>query len=325
VKDLESCPDKAGAPTGIPDIPGLSVAPAQVCSKNSFVVQVGGGSCPYAGQGPRDYLAGTGIYAFKWVIDNVLKQPPHGIGLMAPDIPATKESSYASFTQAMQAVNATVDGVFGPSGRDDQSTYAPYVLRMKDKGSNFAYPNGNDQHMIKLRNEALVQGLDPSKVTFYCSLSCYTDAFKQQGDTVKDTYVGMNFLPFEEADANPELKRYLDAVDKPAGFGADSWAAAVLFEQVVDQIVAKDGPNALTRAKILETLKTVQDFDANGFFGTVDIGNRVPSKCFVVLKWDGKAWVRVHPEQKGTFDCDQPTAPDLKGFDAIAEYTAAVG
>src|SRR6185312_15649896 len=110
---------KAGAPTGIPDLAGLSVAPAQACSTVSYVVQIGGGSCPYSGQGPRDYQAGTGVYAFKWVIDNILKQPPHGVGLMAPDIPSTKESSYASFTQAMQATNATVDGVFGVSGRDD--------------------------------------------------------------------------------------------------------------------------------------------------------------------------------------------------------------
>ena len=123
---------------------------------------------------------------------------------------------------------------------------------------------------------------------------------------------------------NPEMAKYLDAVDQPTGFGADSWAAAVLFGQVVDQIVATDGPNALTRAKVLETLATVQDFDANGMFGTIDIGNRVPSKCFVVLKWDGKAFIRVHPEQRGTFDCDQATAPDLKGFDAISEDTAAV-
>jgi len=302
------------------------VAPAQACSKNSFVIQIGGGSCPYSGQGPRDYQAGTGVYAFKWVLDNVLKAPAHGVGIMAPDIPSTKESSYASFTQAMQATNSTVDGVFGPSGRDDQSTYAPYVLRMKDKSSNFAYPNGNDQTMIKLRNEALVQGFDPTTAVFYCSLSCYTDAFKQQGDAVKDTYVGMNFLPFEEADVNPEMANYLKAVNnKGAGFGADSWGAAVLFKQVIDQIVQTDGPNAITRKKVLDTLATVKNFDANGMFGTVDIGDRVPSKCFVVLKWDGKNFVRVYPTQRGTFDCNQPTAPDLKGFDAIAEYTKAVG
>ena len=74
------------------------------------------------------------------MVDNIIKEPPHGVGLMAPDIPSTKESSYASFTQAMQSTNATVDGVFGVSGRDDQSTYAPYVIRLKEKGSNFAYP-----------------------------------------------------------------------------------------------------------------------------------------------------------------------------------------
>jgi ABC-type branched-subunit amino acid transport system substrate-binding protein len=325
VKDLETCPDKAGAATGIPDLPGLSVAPAQACSKVSYVVQVGGGSCPYSGQGPRDYDAGTGIYAFKWVVDNVIKAPPHGVGLMAPDIPSTKESSYASFTQAVQATNATVDGVFGVSGRDDQSTYAPYVLRLKDEGSNFAYPNSNDQAMIKWRNEALVQGLDPTTVTWYCSLSCYTDSFKQAGDAVKGTYVGMNFLPFEEADVNEEMARYLAAVDTPAGFGADSWAAAVLFEQVIQEIVETDGPNAITRKKVLETLATVTDFDANGMFGTIDIGNRLPSKCFVVLQWDGSEFVRVHPTEKGTFDCDQPTAAKLTNFDAIAEYTAVVG
>jgi hypothetical protein len=62
----------------------------------------------------------------------------------------------------------------------------------------------------------------------------------------------MQFLPFEEKGTNQELDNYLAAVDTPDSFGAQAWMAAVLFQQAVNDIVAADGPNAITRASLLD-------------------------------------------------------------------------
>ncbi len=326
VNDLQTCPDQNGDPTGIPDIAGLSVAPAQACSTVTFAAQLGTGSCPYPGNGPRDYSgSATGIIAFPWVVQEFGNGATSVIGLTAADLPSTKESSMASLLQGVEAAGLTLEAFFPISGSDDQSTYAPYIQRQADSGATVFYPNSNDQAMIKWHNEALAQGLDIDSILRYCSLSCYTESFREAGDVVAGTYIGMNFLPFEEADTNENLANYVAAVDKPVGFGANSWAAALLFQQTVEEIVAAEGPNALTRARLLEQLAKVESFDAGGMFGPVNIGERIGSPCFVVLQFDGSDFVRVHPEEPGTFDCEATIPATLEDFDAIAYHDANAG
>ena len=99
-----------------------------------------------------------------------------------------------------------------------------------------------------MRREAAAQGLNAIKV-WACSLACYTDKFKAAAGDVQDTYVWMQFLPFEEKGSNQELDNYLAAVGTPDSFGAQAWMAAVLFQDAVNKIVDTDGPNAITRAE----------------------------------------------------------------------------
>ncbi len=319
VADLTSCPDKSGAPTGIADIAALAVAPAEQCSPVTFAVSLGGGSCPYSGSGPRDYKGATG--AFKYLAESIAKEPLHGIFLVSKDLPTTKESSHATNASAAQTVNAVIDGEPGVGGRDDQSQFAPYVQTAQEKGSNLAYTAGtNDANTIKFRKEAQVQGY-PIKY-WYCGLSCYTEAFLAGGADVEGTYIGIAFVPFEEKDSNEELNNYMTAIGsgKPVSWGADSWAAGVLFKQVVDDIVATQGPNALTRKSILDGLRKVNKFDANGWFGSVDIGNHVLSNCWVLLQVKGGKFVRVAPEKPGTLDCNTPLFEGPKNFDSIKDF-----
>jgi hypothetical protein len=175
---------------------------------------------------------------------------------------------------------------------------------MKAHQSNFVYDGSNDTVMVAMRKEAEAQGLDGVKL-WTCSLSCYTKGFISDGGAAVDgTYAWMQFLPFEESSANKELRSYLDGVgaEKADSFGAQAWQAGVLFTQVVDDIVAKHGPNAITRAAILEGLKNTKDFTANGWIGKKDL--RGTSPCFAMLQVKGGKWARVYPTKPGTFDCD---------------------
>ena len=52
----------------------------------------------------------------------------------------------------------------------------------------------------------------------------------------------MSFLPFEDKGSNDTLDAFLEYNEKPDGFGAQAFLAGELFAQVVDGIVAADGP-----------------------------------------------------------------------------------
>jgi hypothetical protein len=39
--------------------------------------------------------------------------------------------------------------------------------------------------------------------------------------------------------------------------------------------------------------------------GTVDIGGKVPSSCFLVVQWNAGRFNRVFPKKAGTFDCTE--------------------
>jgi hypothetical protein len=114
----------------------------------------------------------------------------------------------------------------------------------------------------------------------------------------------MQFLPFEEADTNAQAQAYVDAVgglDKAVSWGAQGWQAALAFQTVVNKIVLDEGPNAITRASILEGLGALDNFTADGWLGAKSL--RGASACGVVLKMEGGKFNRVFPEERGTFDC----------------------
>jgi hypothetical protein len=157
--------------------------------------------------------------------------------------------------------------------------------------------------MVTMRKESAAQGLTGVKV-WACSLACYTKPMLETGGAdVEGTYLWMQFLPFEEAGENAEAQAYVDAVgaDEAGSFGAQAWQAAVLFKQVVDEIVVEDGPNAITRAAILERLRATEEFTANGWLGAKDL--RGMSSCYVLMQIKDGQFQRVYPTEKGTFDC----------------------
>jgi hypothetical protein len=54
---------------------------------------------------------------------------------------------------------------------------------------------------------------------------------------------------------------------------------------------------------LLTALKNFTSFDAGGMVGTVNIGGKVPSSCFVLIQWNQGKFNRVYPSKAGTFDC----------------------
>lgn len=298
VAPMRGCVDKAGAPTGLPDIAALAADVNEQCAPSAFIIQAVPERCQVL-SGARDLLVLLG--AAKWYQKN-LGPNLHGLFMVPADLPTLVQG--ATYQIAGQtAIGVKWDATPKTSGRDEQAAYTPRIQIAKAVNANYVYVGGNDKSMWTMRKEARAQGLTSVKV-WACSLACYTKAFLSVGGAdVDGTYMLMQFLPFEEADLNTEAAAYVTGVgaDKADSFGAQAWQAGVLFKQVVDGIVARAGPNAVTRKAILDGLANTKDFTANGWMGAKDLKGYSP--CFVIMQVRNGAFTRVHPTAKGTLDC----------------------
>jgi len=309
---MNSCPDQAGNPIGLPDIAQLTTEVAHQCSVNTFPVVAPQGACPYSG-GPRVFIERVG--EIKWFQDNI-EPNLKGVFISPGDLPSTRQASITTI-RAME--NAGVENIaeFAVKGSDLQPVYTPFVQAIADNGANFARTGSNDQSLVKWRSEAAAQGVKAE--IWECTIACYNHSiFEAGGDVIDGTYMTVFSVPFEEADTNAELQAYVDSVDSPAAFGLNAWAAGVMFQDAVNALVDADGVNGITRQSVLDQLSTVTAFDAHGMLGVTNPAEKKSGPCFVMLQIQNGAFVRVHPAERGTLDCESANIQTVT-LDAAAE------
>ena len=301
--DLQSCPDAQGNEIGVPDFAYITTEPPHQCSVVTFATSRPNSECPYAGTGDRAVQSQVGHV--QYLLENVSSEL-NGVYLIPSDLPSTIATSMPQ-VRSFQEIGVVIDGEPGVSGFTTQSEYGAFIQIMRDNNSNFAYSGSDDQSMIKWRSEAEAQGLDVDSVTWMCQLACYTPSFLEAGEVVENTYMWIWFLPFDETDTNQELADFIEAIDDPfpPAWAAGSWADGVLFEQVVNGIVAEGGPNAVTRQSVLDGARNLTSFDVNGWWSPADYStteNIMP--CFMLMQVQNNEFVRVHPAERGELDCN---------------------
>jgi hypothetical protein len=294
----------------------LQTEPAEQCSDVSFSVVQQGTSCPYSGSGVRGYREATSEIAwFKTHVTTDL----HGIFVLAADLPSTITASTPVFA-AIERNGVKVDKQFGVSALAMQSQYTPVVEAIKTAKATWVISGLDSPGVVKLRKEAVVQGVDTVKV-WACVQACYTPEFlAQAGSAAEGQYVWLSFLPFEDKGSNAMLDTFLQYDKKPDSFGVEAFASGLLLQKVVDDIVAKSGPNAITRAAIVAELRTVHAFDAGGLIAKTDIAGRQASPCTILMQAQNGKWVQVDPAKKGTFDCNQPHGITQLRLDPLKAY-----
>jgi len=293
---LVSCKDLAGAATGLPDLAALTADTNQACNPTTYTIQATVENCAHP-TGVRDIDTSIGGTTY------LLKQEPnlHGAFLVPGDLPSTVQASMSQVA-SQESQGIKLDPIVKVSGFQEQSGYTPIVQQLKANGANYVYDGSNDTAMVRARKEAKAQGVDTVKY-WSCSLACYTTAFLSSGGAdVEGTYASMQFLPFEDKGTNETLDAFLDTVEKPDSWGAQSWQAAVTFKELIDRIVDKNGVNGITRASLLDALKNAGEVDAGGWMGKKSL--RGVSSCVVIMQVKDGKWTRVFPEQKGTMDCN---------------------
>lgn len=301
VGDLNTCPDSEGNEIGIPDIPERAVEVVHACSPNTFAVT--NAMCPYEGSGPRTFNNVSG--AHKWVMEQAGGPGSlNGVFLIPSDLASAINASMPGI-RAHTEFGVANDGEFGISGLATQAEFGQLLERMREADSNYAYTGSDDNSMLKWKREAVAQGFDLDPITWMCSLACYTSDFIED-EVSNGTYLWMQFLPFEEADANEELATFMEYIDKetPDAWSAGAWAAGRLFEQAVNNIVERDGLNGITRQALLNELRATESYDVNGWYSPFNFETKINGPCFVLLQVQNQEFVRVYPEERGTFDCN---------------------
>jgi hypothetical protein len=76
----------------------------------------------------------------------------------------------------------------------------------------------------------------------------------------------------------------------PDTFAADSWASAKAFFESVERL---SGP--ISRDALLAQLTSLTSYDAEGFYGSIDLGGRDAKGCSVAMRVEGGKWTRLTP------------------------------
>ena len=320
VTPMESCKDKAGATTGLPDIADLQTEVAQQCSKISFATLPTGSECPYSGTGPRTFHVGYTQYDY--YLNRFGPTALHGVFVIPKDLPSTIASTMPIF-RAENKMGIKSDAEFGMSGTAIQTDYTQVAQAMKANNSTYGRNGVDYKGTVLLRKEAQVQGVNTVKV-WDCSVQCYDQRLIQEGGSAMEgQYVWLNFLPFEDAGSNPTLDGFLKYDKTPDGFGAQAFIAGEIFARAVnDTLKANNGdPNSITRANLLTAIHNMHDFNAEGMAAPgIDVGNKLGSTCLVGMQVQNGKFVRVDPVKPGTFDCDNNKKAMALTIDAAKEY-----
>ena len=114
----------------------------------------------------------------------------------------------------------------------------------------------------------------------------------------------MAFQPFENAEVNQAVADYLAVMaqneDYKAGqLGMQAMSAFLLWATAADACESD-----LTRQCLVDQLAQVSEWTGGGMHAESDPGANLPTDCGIVLRLDGTSFVREHPDERGTYDCD---------------------
>lgn len=311
---LTNCQDKAGQPIGIPNFVGLANDANESCQPTTWNVQSISELCTGTITGVRDLQTQGGMYG--WFAKNLA--PDNEFYLVPGDLPTTVQSAtYIMAAQKKAGIN--VVGASKVSGRAEQSAYIPYLQAAKAAGANTIYNGSNSAVMVKAQKEAQAQGI-LGNFKWVGSLSIYDKTYTATDPSITNgTYAGLSQLPWEEADKSPGLTaylKYIGGIEKADALGANGFMAGIAFKETLESIVAAKGPNAVTRATIIEAMKSTKS-DFMGWIGQPKGGKDV-MPCYMVVQIQNGKWNRVYPTATGELDCS-PSNRIVVNLDTAAE------
>jgi ABC-type branched-subunit amino acid transport system substrate-binding protein len=210
-------------------------------------------------------------------------------------------TTWANQKAAMQSVGYTI--VYDRATQPTETDFTADIVRMKNLGVQYLdLRNQGVTAIAAVMNNAAQQGWHPQVVS---TNSEYDKTFfklltdPSNGNGILSDQPNAMFLG-EDSAAIPEVKLFNDWMTKTHPnqavdlFAMHSWTDAALFVQALK--AAGQNP---TRQDVITALKNIHSFDDNGMLAKVDVGNKQPPACWLILKVQDGKFVRVQPADKG--------------------------
>ena len=238
----------------------------------------------------------------------------NAVGYLTGNVPATvtvkNESKEAG--EKDLGFKTVYDELYNAVG---EATWTPFVQAMKAKGVKGLVYTGEPENLAKLEQAMADAGFYPEWIAPGANI--YDQALIQTGGAaVKNTYMQVNFVPFEEASKSPAMTQYLQLFDKykPTGksravLGVEAWSAWLIFATSAEKCGAD-----LTRKCVYDNAKTITNWTAGGLSVPEQIGAQTASDCYGAVQATPTGFqpVDVKPNQ-GLFNCDPSNVVTLTG------------
>jgi ABC-type branched-subunit amino acid transport system substrate-binding protein len=195
--------------------------------------------------------------------------------------------------------------VYNTSTTPTNANYAANVQAMQSAGVQYVTEYSDASSAERLLQSMQQANFAPQVVDWFSEE--YSPQFAQQTEPESngDLVLISATDAYEDASSNPEMQLFLSWLNRVAPgahhdiFGILAWSAGLAFEQAAKAV----GPH-LTRAGVIAQIKTITNWTGDGIQPPVNIGGKVPSKCFAYFKIESGAFQRVYPTAPNSFDCN---------------------
>jgi len=180
-----------------------------------------------------------------------------------------------------------------------ETNYASIIQQLRSSDVQLVAFQGDASQAIRLGEAMREQNWYPQ--LFGLQSNTYgqklLDGMRDKAEELVSIYsVAQTGALVEEIQSNQEMQLYAEWLQrvkpgaKPTGLGLYAWASMKLFVDAVKAV----GPN-LTRAALVEELRKVNDFTANGLLPPQKIGEQIATDCIIMLRIEGGQFVRAEP------------------------------
>jgi ABC-type branched-subunit amino acid transport system substrate-binding protein len=185
------------------------------------------------------------------------------------------------------------------------ANYGSIVQKLQGDGVQYVTEYSDDNSAERLLQAMQQANYAPQVVDWFSEE--YSPQFAQQTspESNGDLVLMSATAAYEEASANPGLQLMESWLNRVApGYHHDifailAWSAGLAFEQAAKAV----GPD-LTRPALIAQLQQIHNWNGGGVTPPVDIGSKIPSKCFFYMKIENGAFQRVYPSGANTYDCN---------------------
>ncbi len=215
----------------------------------------------------------------------------------------------ATETQAAHEVAAyESDGfnyVYDASTTPTNANYATNVQAMQSAGAEYVTEYSDADSAERLLQAMQQANYTPQVVDWFSEE--YSPQFAQQTEPASngDLVLMSATAAYEEASGNAGMQLMESWLNRVApGYHQDifailAWSAGLAFEQAAKAV----GPD-LTRPALIAQLQQITNWTGDGVTPPVNIGQKIPSKCFFYMKIENGAYQRVYPSAPNTYDCN---------------------